>query len=423
MASGAPLVHTFHGTVFGSYFGERTSTAIIRTERFLARRTDRIVALSERQRAELLAYGVGSDDRIRIVPLGLDLDRFTGGDRAEARRRLGIEPGLTLVVAVGRLVPVKRLDRLVAAFEQVHTTVPSTRLVLVGDGSERRSLERQVPSAGLDGAVHFNGWASQQPLWDAAADVVTLTSAREGTPLALIEAAAPPRPVGAAGGGVWKTDDAGRTWHSLFDRQPASSVGALAGAPSNRPVLRQHRRKAPARAARAWVVAAELLKEAQLRGEPVAWVSARSSLFFPPDMAQNGIDPASITVVSVSSGVEAMRSADLLARSAAFGLIAVDLGRDAAATDGEMARLVHLARRHSVALLFLTIKRRTAASLSSLVSLHLTVRSGQVTAAPAGSPAVDEAPEIAVEITIAKDKRRNPGLILRRSYGTPPGVR
>ena len=43
--------------------------------------------------------------------------------------------------------------------------------------------------------------------------------------------------IGAAGGGVWKTDDAGRTWHSLFDRQPASSVGALAVAPSNPNVI------------------------------------------------------------------------------------------------------------------------------------------------------------------------------------------
>lgn len=43
--------------------------------------------------------------------------------------------------------------------------------------------------------------------------------------------------IGTAGGGVWKSNDAGRTWQSLFDRQPASSVGALAVAPSDPQVV------------------------------------------------------------------------------------------------------------------------------------------------------------------------------------------
>jgi len=112
-SSRAVRIHTFHGNVFGGYFSPRVSRGILALERGLGRSTQRIVALSDRQRAELLELGIGSQDRIRVVPLGLDLSRFAEPDRAAARGRLGIDPDAVLVLAMGRLVPIKRLDRLI----------------------------------------------------------------------------------------------------------------------------------------------------------------------------------------------------------------------------------------------------------------------------------------------------------------------
>jgi glycosyltransferase involved in cell wall biosynthesis len=202
-SSSAARVHTFHGTVFGGYFGDRSSAAIVRAERFLGARTSRVIALSERQRDELVDNRIAPPERIRIVPLGLDLERFGRLDRAAARSQLDEPSDAFLVVAIGRLVPIKRIDRLVRAFAILAGRVANARLAIVGDGAERPGLEALVAELGLGSRVRFAGWQADTPAWYAAADVVALTSDREGTPLALIEAAAAGRPVVAGDvGGV-----------------------------------------------------------------------------------------------------------------------------------------------------------------------------------------------------------------------------
>ncbi len=206
-SSRAIRVHTFHGTVFGGYFGSAASGGIVRIERFLGRRTHALVALSDRQQAELVTFGIAPEGRIHVVPLGLPLERFARSRSDEARRaaraHLGIPLDVVVVLAIGRLVPIKRLDRLVDAMSLVAPILPDVRLYLVGDGAEREALIARVVGAGLTDRVVFAGWSSDSPRWYAAADVVALTSDREGTPLALIEAAAAGRPVVATDvGGV-----------------------------------------------------------------------------------------------------------------------------------------------------------------------------------------------------------------------------
>jgi glycosyltransferase involved in cell wall biosynthesis len=203
----AVRIHTFHGTVFGGYFGERTSTAIVRAERFLGGRSDALVVLSLRQRQELLDNRIAPEDRIHTIPLGLPLARFAAARSPEARvgarRRLEIPPGTFAIVAIGRLVAIKRLDRLLDAFALVVAEIPNAHLYLVGGGASRTVLEQQVAEIGLGPHVSFAGWSSETPDWYAAADIIALTSDREGTPLALIEAAAAARPVVATDvGGV-----------------------------------------------------------------------------------------------------------------------------------------------------------------------------------------------------------------------------
>ena len=205
--SRAVRVHTFHGTVFGGYFGATTSGAIVRAERFLGRHSQAVVALSDRQRRELIEFGIAPPERIRVVPLGLPLERFAPvrGDEARraARSHLGISQDAVVVVAMGRLVPIKRLDRLIDAMALMAPVIPEVRLYFVGSGSEHDALEARAAAAGQADRITFRGWSSDSPSWYAAADVVALTSDREGTPLALIEAAASGRPVVATDvGGV-----------------------------------------------------------------------------------------------------------------------------------------------------------------------------------------------------------------------------
>jgi glycosyltransferase involved in cell wall biosynthesis len=210
--SPARRVHTFHGTVFDGYFGAGASSAIRGAERFLARHTDRLVALSEGQRDALVRDGIARTERVAVVPLGLDLARFRGLDRAAARRALAIESTAPLIVWLGRLAPIKRVDRLIDAFGSVLEAHPDARLAIVGDGSLREGLEARAAARGADHAITFAGWSSDSARWYAASDVVALSSDNEGTPLSLIEAAAAARPVVAMDvGGVRDVVDDGVT--------------------------------------------------------------------------------------------------------------------------------------------------------------------------------------------------------------------
>lgn len=165
--------------------------------------------------------------------------------------------------------------------------------------------------------------------------------------------------------------------------------------------------------------ASELIGSAQHDGEPVAWISACPSIFFPPDLAENGIDVSAVVVVAVKDEREALWACDLLVRSQAFGLLVVDLERGRRLADAALARLTHLARRCDAAILFLTLKKGSFSSLGSLVTLRGVVRRAGMLVP--GSPKLP-APTIACEVTTVKDKRRTPGSRITRRYDGPRGV-
>ncbi len=158
----------------------------------------------------------------------------------------------------------------------------------------------------------------------------------------------------------------------------------------------------------------ELILEAQQADEPIAWISARSDIFYPPDMSENGIDISALSVISVTNEREAVWVCDLLIRSGAFGFVIVDIESTRRLTDAAVARLVHLARRNSAAVLFLTVAGVQTPALSSLVSLRGVVRRP--------SSRVRAAEVVGCEILTVKDKRGAPGGRLARKYDGPIGL-
>jgi len=95
-----------------------------------------------------------------------------------------------VIATVGRLVASKRVGDLIAAFARVASGRPDWRLVVVGDGPERESLEQQVISAGLEGRVSFTGFVLEPWTILSSASIFAFCSAHEGFPNAVLEAAA-----------------------------------------------------------------------------------------------------------------------------------------------------------------------------------------------------------------------------------------
>ena len=204
--AGVPVrVHTFHGHVFDGYFSPATTRAFLAIERALARRTQRILTVSDSVREELLALGIGRPDQVTVVPLGLELEPFARAHehRGELRRELGIAAETPLVGIVARLVPIKAHEVFLAAAARIVASVPSCRFVVVGDGERRDELVALATRTGLAERCHFLGWRADLERINADLDVAVITSRNEGSPVALIEAMAAGLPVVAtAVGGV-----------------------------------------------------------------------------------------------------------------------------------------------------------------------------------------------------------------------------
>ena len=156
--------------------------------------------------------------------------------------------------------------------------------------------------------------------------------------------------------------------------------------------------------------AMSVVLDAQRAGDPVAWVSATSALFFPPDAAACGVDLSAVVVVRTRDGRTAGRAADVLLRSGAYGLVVLDLGTSAAMPTPLQGRLVQLALKHDSAVLCLTDKGADEASLGSLVSLRGQVARRRV---PGG---------FACSIRALKDKRRGPGWRWQEVCRGPDGL-
>jgi glycosyltransferase involved in cell wall biosynthesis len=193
---GVRTVHTFHGHVLEGYFTPLVSRILLRIETSLAARTDRIVAVSHATGDDLIRLGVVAEERLTVIPPGIELGPLL------------VLPGRSnhlLVGVVGRLAEVKRPGLALEVFELLCERYPRLHLCFVGDGDQRRSLERRIlggPEA-VTRRVHLVGAQPNMVAVMADLDVVLSTSRSEGMPVALIEAAAAGKPVVATGvGGV-----------------------------------------------------------------------------------------------------------------------------------------------------------------------------------------------------------------------------
>lgn len=205
------IVHTFHGHIFHSYYGGLKTKIFLLIERLLARfATDKIVVISQQQFEEIHSeFGVGKKEQFRIIPLGIDLEKFSKPElkRGILRSELGVSEAEILVGFVGRLTDIKNISLILqvakVCSERYSSEASTLRFVIVGDGNLRSSLEAEAISLGLDETVTFIGNRDRVDEVYAGFDVVALTSLNEGTPLSLIEAMANGIPViSTAVGGV-----------------------------------------------------------------------------------------------------------------------------------------------------------------------------------------------------------------------------
>lgn len=204
------IVHTFHGHVFHSYFNSAKTKFFINAERYLAKKTDTIIAISEQQKKELLQdFKVAPPEKFKVIPLGFDLDRFrTDGDekRKKFRKEFNLADDEIAIGIIGRLVPVKNHYLFMKAIKHVFdNTNKKVKAFIIGDGETRLHLENIAHEINIsfsteNSAEHthplvFTSWRSDIDVINAGLDIICLTSFNEGTPVSLIEAQAANKPI------------------------------------------------------------------------------------------------------------------------------------------------------------------------------------------------------------------------------------
>lgn len=163
-------------------------------ERTVYRRAARVVVLSSAFRRLLVERYRVSPWRVRVEAPGVDLERFSPGDRESARERLGLGARPFVAACVRRLVPRMGLDVLIDAWAQALPELPpQAQLLVAGEGPLRGELEQRIVRAGLQDSVRLLGRVDDDALVDLyrAADVgIVPTRSFEGFGLVVIEAAA-----------------------------------------------------------------------------------------------------------------------------------------------------------------------------------------------------------------------------------------
>lgn len=235
------VIHTYHGHVLRGYFGPLKTRAFRMIERALARISDCLIGVSAATVDELIGLRIAPRAKFAVVPLGLELDQFLALDLdpdQDFRDELGTKPDEVLFTYTGRLVPIKRPDLMLRSVALARSKGTEARVAVVGDGTMRPELEALARSLGCADAVDFVGYRRDLARIAAGSDAALLTSDNEGTPVALIEAAAAGRPaVSTDVGGV--RDIVVEGSGLLAPRGDESAIAALMGQIASEPELRR----------------------------------------------------------------------------------------------------------------------------------------------------------------------------------------
>jgi glycosyltransferase involved in cell wall biosynthesis len=202
------IVHTYHGHVFEAYFNSLMSSFYKTIERNLAKKTNAVIALSERQKADLTSrFRICRKEQIHVIPNGFDLSKFNeNGElkRANFRSKYKLENDEFAVGIIGRMVPVKNHAMFVDVIDRVSKMYSGkVRYFIVGDGETCEDTRQRLQKKNIsfnDGTepdvnVHFTSWQTNVEEIMVGLDLLALTSLNEGTPVCLIEAQAANCPI------------------------------------------------------------------------------------------------------------------------------------------------------------------------------------------------------------------------------------
>ncbi|MBI4789819.1 MAG: glycosyltransferase [Chloroflexi bacterium] len=183
-------------TVLGHPFERKIPLAESAVDKLVACAVDRVVFNSWAGVQSMVRLRQFSKEQVTCIHSAPPFNLPSAAAIADQRTRLAADGSQPIIGMVGALEPVKGQRFLIQALAQIRERVPTARLVLVGDGSDRARLEALAGELGLASAITFMGlYTGDMLALTGAFDVVAFSSLREGLPYAILEAMAVTRPI------------------------------------------------------------------------------------------------------------------------------------------------------------------------------------------------------------------------------------
>jgi sugar transferase (PEP-CTERM/EpsH1 system associated) len=215
------IIHLEHGTL-------QTRKYQIRVQRFAWPRADRLLAVCSRLADRMSDTMNVPRSSIHTIRNGVDVNRFGGQRRNEARLRLGLPADSLVVGTTGRLTDVKDHQNLLEAVRLLAASHPRLRCLIAGDGPLKPALESSIQALGLQAVVKLLGHRQDVEMVLAALDIFVLSSQSEGLPMAILEAMASGLPiVSTRVGGIDEVVADGKTGLLVEPRSPDALMGAI----------------------------------------------------------------------------------------------------------------------------------------------------------------------------------------------------
>lgn len=254
LATGTALVSTINSW-YANEHGQLSIRGRIYTALELAtnQSLDLYVTVSEHDRRLLIRSGLPADS-IELIHNAVEVDTRPGSENLpRSKTKLNLPPEAIVCVAVGRLVPVKGFDVLISAFGRIASRFPKMVCLIVGEGEARPQLEQQIERAGLQAQIRLVGYHDHTEVLSIleTCDIFVMPSRYEGTPVALLEAAALARPIiASACGGIPELVTSGEQAVLVTPGEPEVLAEALARLATDREFASLLGRKAQERVRR-----------------------------------------------------------------------------------------------------------------------------------------------------------------------------
>jgi len=245
----AVMFHTLGAIKNSLGIGEYEPELRVESEREVISSVDRIIASTTMETESLVKRYGASQERITVIPCGVNLDLFKPVDKEIARRELGLDHQKAILF-VGRIDPLKGLEQLLTAMTYMEGEKPPLLMIVGGDGHSRmqvQELKRLAEELNARDRVKFVGAVaqSQLPLFYSAADVCAIPSYYESFGMVALESLACGTPVVANNVGgmknIIRSNEMGRIIGDNSPQSLASEIAELIRLPENEAYIRTRR--------------------------------------------------------------------------------------------------------------------------------------------------------------------------------------